>query len=303
MPEVFSIYNCGTSYNRQNLDETVADLARRTVGAENRDWMINDGPGSYSHHVGKSATALVRSLAAQAKTPGTRDPISGLKEGSAFAVIRGVVSGYGWEHNVDHTMAVLNATLDLPRTINLVGWSRGAITCFMIAHALNENPRTKPIAVNICALDPVPGPGNFHDPEKVTLPANVKKYVAIVEQDERRKIFKPVLIDEDDAPGMKTRFYYMPGGHGTGVFRSKNEVGLIATFLVHRFLQKHGTRLNNPIGLTRRDLCELYAKVRLNMAEYEKSGGSILLLLGKQRRTLPNRFQDTGYFINDHHTE
>jgi pimeloyl-ACP methyl ester carboxylesterase len=301
MPEVFSIYNCGTSYNRQNLDETVADLARRTVGAENRDWMINDGPGSYSHHVGKSATALVRGLAAQAKTPGTRDPISGLKEGSAFAVIRGVVSGYGWEHNVDHTMAVLNATLDLPRTINLVGWSRGAITCFMIAHALNENPRTKPIAVNICAFDPVPGPGNFHDPEKVTLPANVKKYVAIVEQDERRKIFKPVLIDEDDSPGMKTRFYYMPGGHGTGVFRSKNEVGLIATFLVHRFLQKHGTRLNNPIGLTRRDLCELYAKVRLNMAEYEKSGGGILLLLGKQRRTLPNRFQDTGYFINDHH--
>jgi hypothetical protein len=66
-------------------------------------------------------------------------------------------------------------------------------------------------------------------------------------------------------------------------------------------LQKHGTRLNNPIGLTRRDLCELYAKVRLNMAEYEKSGGGILLLLGKQRRTLPNRFQDTGYFINDHH--
>jgi pimeloyl-ACP methyl ester carboxylesterase len=191
MPEVFSIYNCGTSYNRQNLDETVADLARRTVGAENRDWMINDGPGSYSHHVRKSATALARGLAAQAKTPGTRDPISGLKEGSAFAVIRGVVSGYGWEHNVDHTMAVLNATLDLPRTINLVGWSRGAITCFMIAHALNENPRTKPIAVNICALDPVPGPGNFHDPEKVTLPANVKNYVAIVEQDERRKIFKP----------------------------------------------------------------------------------------------------------------
>jgi len=301
MPEVFSVYNCGTSHNRQNLDETVADLARRTAGAENRDWMINDGPGSYSHHAGKSATALDRRLAAQAKTPGTRDPISGLKEGSAFAVIRGVVSGYGWEHNVDHTMAVLNATLDLPRTINMVGWSRGAITCFMIAHALNENPRTKAIAVNICALDPVPGPGNFHDPEKVTLPANVKNYAAIVQQDERRKIFKPVLIDEDDAPGIKTRFYYMPGGHSTGVFRSKNEVGLVATFLVHRFLQKHGTRLNNPIGLTTRDLCELYAKVRVNMAEYESSGGGIMLLLGKQRRTLPNRFQDTGYFINDHH--
>jgi hypothetical protein len=27
MPDVFSIYNCGTAFNRQNLDETVADLA------------------------------------------------------------------------------------------------------------------------------------------------------------------------------------------------------------------------------------------------------------------------------------
>jgi hypothetical protein len=27
MPEVFTIYNCGTSHNRQNLDETVADTA------------------------------------------------------------------------------------------------------------------------------------------------------------------------------------------------------------------------------------------------------------------------------------
>jgi hypothetical protein len=93
----------------------------------------------------------------------------------------------------------------------------------------------------------------------------------------------------------------MPGGHSTGVFRRKNEIGLISTCLVHRFLQKHGTRLNNPIWLTTRDLCELYAKVRVDMAEYERSGGGYLLLLGKQRRTLPNRFQDTGYFINDHH--
>ena len=110
-----------------------------------------------------------------------------------------------------------------------------------------------------------------------------------------------MLIDEDDAAGVKTKFYYMPGGHSTGVFRSKNEIGLIATFLVHRFLQKHGTRLNNPISLTPRDLCELYAKVRLDIREYEKSGGGVLLLLGKQRRMVPNRFQDTGYFINNHH--
>lgn len=301
MPEVFSIYNCGTSHNRQNLDETVADLARRTVGSENRDWMINDGPGSASHSVGDTASALDRSLAAQAKTPGTRDPFSGLSQTSWFAGTRGVISGYGWEQNVDHTMALLNATIDLPRTINMVGWSRGAITCFMIAHALQQNPQTSGIEVRIFAFDPVPGPGNFDDPDKVTLPANVKSYAAVVQQDERRKIFKPALIDADHAPGIKTRFYYMPGGHSTAVFRAKSEVGLIGAYLSHHFLQKHGTRLNNPIHLTARDLCELYSKIRMDITQYQSMGGGFLQLLGRQRRTVPNRFQDTGYFINDHH--
>ena len=35
---------------------------------------------------------------------------------------RGLISGYGWEQNVEHTMALLNATIDLPETINMVGW-------------------------------------------------------------------------------------------------------------------------------------------------------------------------------------
>ena len=301
MPEVFTIYNCGTSHNRQNLDETVANTARRTCGAENRDWIINDGPGSFSHSASKSAPAADRGLAAQAKTPGTQDPINGLKESAWFAALRGVVDGYGWEQNVEHTMAVLNATIDLPKTINMVGWSRGAITCFMIAHALQQNPRTSAIAVNIFALDPVPGPGNFDDPNKVTLPPNVRNYTAVVQEDERRRIFKPVLIEANETPAMKTKFFYMPGGHSSGVFRTKTEVGLIAAFLVHRFLEKHGTRLTDPIRLLPRDLCELYAKVRLEIAQYRSAGGGMLTLLGTQRRRVSNVFEDTAYFVNDHH--
>ena len=238
MPDVFSIYNCGTGFNRQNLDETVADLARRSAGAENRDWMINDGPGSSSHSLPASASAYERGLAAQAKTPGTRDPVSGMKESSYFTVSKGQVTGLGWEHNVKHTMAVLNATLDLPRVINMAGWSRGAITCFMISHALYDNPRTRAIPVNIFAFDPVPGPGNFDDPNKITLPSNVSHYAATVEQDERRKIMRPAVISTAETDGVKARFYYMPGSHSTPVFRTKNEVGLIAAFLAHKFLQK-----------------------------------------------------------------
>lgn len=294
MPDVFTIYNCGTAHNRQNTDETVADLARRTAGAENRDWMINDGPGSFSHSTGKSAGAYERGLAAQARTPGSQ-------ESSWLAVPKGLTSGYGWEQNVEHTMAVLNATIDLPKTINMVGWSRGAITCFMIAHALQENARTRRIGINIFAFDPVPGPGNFNDPNKVTLPPNVQVYAAVVQEDERRKIMRPVLISADEAAGVKAKFYYMPGGHSTPVFRTKNEVALIAAHLAHRFLQKHGTRLTSSIQLSARDMCELYAKVRIDIAEYHGKQGGILQMLGVHQRKVQNQFQDAEYFINEHH--
>lgn len=301
MPEVFSIYNCGTSHNRQNLDETVADLARRTVGAENRDWMINEGVGSFSKAASASASAYERGLAAQAKTPGTRNPVTGMAEISPLALPGGIATGYGWEQNVEHTMAVLHATVDLPRVINMAGWSRGAITCFMIAHALENDPRTRSIEVNIFAFDPVPGPGNFDDPDKVTLSPNVKSYAAVVQQDDRRKIFRPAVIGPDEVPGVRSRFYYMPGSHTTPVFRTRNEVALIAAYLSHKFMQKHGTRLNTPIVLSARDLCELYAKIRIDIAQYRGQHGGILQLLGRQSRNISNNFRDTAYFINDHH--
>jgi hypothetical protein len=289
MPDVFTIYNCGTSHNRQNLDETIADLARRTAGVENRDWMINDGPGSYSKRPHNSS-AQERGLAAQAKTPG-----------GLLNVPRGIISGKGWEANVAHTMAVLDATIDLPNVINMAGWSRGAITCFMIAHALCENPRTRSIEVNIFAFDPVPGPGNFDDPDKVTLPPNVKCYSAVVQEDDRRKIFRPILIGPQEAAGAKSKFYYMPGSHATGVFRRQNEVGLIGAFLAQKFLLKHGTRLSGAIQLTSRDLCELYAKIRIDIDDYRGQTGGFLKVLGLHTRLVSNTFKDTGYFINEHH--
>jgi hypothetical protein len=45
MPEVFTVYNCGTAFNRDRRDELIADLAVRTIGVENVDFMICDGPG------------------------------------------------------------------------------------------------------------------------------------------------------------------------------------------------------------------------------------------------------------------
>jgi hypothetical protein len=39
----------------------------------------------------------------------------------------------------------------------------------------------------------------------------------------------------------------------------------------------------------------------MDVEKYQGMGGGILQILGRQRRSLANRFQDTNYFINDHH--
>jgi hypothetical protein len=76
-----------------------------------------------------------------------------------------------------------------------------------------------------------PGPGNLDDPDKVALPDNVRSYAAVVQQDERRKIFRLAPINADDAAGFKIRFYYMPGGHSCAMFRTKPTLAQLELFL------------------------------------------------------------------------
>lgn len=105
MPEVFTVYNCGTAFNRQRPDELVANLASRTQGAENREWLVNDGPGSAPTRP-TGPMPGDRTRAAQAKTPGRApDDIN-----PAFVTqAKGIITGHGWEHNVAHTVQVLEA--------------------------------------------------------------------------------------------------------------------------------------------------------------------------------------------------
>ncbi|TVR48915.1 MAG: hypothetical protein EA425_13450 [Puniceicoccaceae bacterium] len=297
MPSVFTVYNCGTGFNRDRTDEVIANLASRTQGSENRDWMINDGVGSKP---GKGPTL--------ARTPGLHDPKSGFKiKAPKFAVLKGTTKGYGWEHNVEHAVEVikaLSASTPPPATINMAGWSRGAITCHMLAHALARDPKTQHQFVNIFAFDPVPGPGNFKL-DQISLPENVRNYTALIMEDEARKIMRPVILTPGDTSGSggKYKLIPLPGAHNTAVFRIQTEVGTIGAALAHRFLTKHGTRLVAPMLLTDVQFCELYAKVRIDAEKFRAMKGSAAQrkLLGNEKRNIHNDFRDTAYFINDHH--
>jgi hypothetical protein len=186
----------------------------------------------------------------------------------------------------------------------MAGWSRGAVTCHMLAHALAKHQFLKNIPVNIFAFDPVPGPGNFKL-EQVSLPSNVSHYYAVVMEDESRAIMKPVMFDAgvDENSGKKFKTIPLPGEHNTAVLTVRSEVGTIGRALVDNFLTKHGTRLRDCLNLTHVQYCELYAKVRLDLSKYRtKTGNWLQHALGTQVRNVPNVFRDTGYFINAHHS-
>jgi hypothetical protein len=356
-PGVFTVFCCGTAFNRERLEEVVANLASRMVGQKGLDWWINDGPGSDPKKPKEpDANGLAR-------TPGLghsrdreilfdeepRGPLEKMKRAMRGMVpsVWGKMSGYGWNHNVEDTMKVI---LDGPLTyakgvsgptrrgtsngfrfrrprifrINMVGWSRGAVTCHMLAQALYNEPRTQNIPVNIFAFDPVPGWKNDDKLEQYGMrymPANVRRYTGIIMEDDRRAVmFKPIIIRADPfataATGQKITIIPLPGEHDTAILWDASPVGRIGASLAEEFLDHYGT------GFTRekfkkspREYCELYAQVRMNLQDYRQMFGpgwarkNIHLNLGvktfeknfEKARKVPNNMRDNNYFINWHH--
>ncbi|NBA94681.1 hypothetical protein [Pseudomonas sp. R5(2019)] len=100
----------------------------------------------------------------------------------------------------------------IPTQVNLVGWSRGGISCHMLANAMAQDPQLKHIPVNIFAVDPVPGLLNFQA-HRVSLGQNVKEYVSFYSRDERSKGFACVI--PSTWASTRTHIYPMPGRHAT----------------------------------------------------------------------------------------
>ena len=293
MARVFTVYNCGTGFNRERTDELIGYLGSITAGMQAKPnsvtpqdkWMICDGPGS----------------SPSGNNSDSRTPGSGL-----FKKLRGNLTGHGWEHNVDDAMTIIkfiHASSPIS-VLNMAGWSRGAVTCHMLAHALASEPKTQNITVNIFAADPVAGPGNRTDPRKNTLPGNVDSYFAIVAENENRKIMKPVNVGriESDSHGLgqKVKVITVPGEHNSGVLNG-TPLGKLVWFLAHKFLSKRGTELNGGLNLSHVDVCECYAGIRMYMSDFRNMHGSTGSQLGRTDRNVPNNFAQHHFWVNDHH--
>jgi hypothetical protein len=170
----------------------------------------------------------------------------------------------------------------IPTQVNLVGWSRGGVSCHMLANAMLNDPQLNNIPVNIFALDPVPGIGNFQD-QRVKLGANVKEYVAFYARDERSKGFSCVI--PQTATGTKTRVYPMAGRHATmagnataaggvptnsGDLKTLVEPGRIVRHLAETCLQRWGVQLNKTLNLSEADLLRLTGAIVADEARYKQ---------------------------------
>ncbi|MGE8050324.1 hypothetical protein ACQKPT_18775 [Pseudomonas monteilii] len=163
----------------------------------------------------------------------------------------------------------------LPLQVNLVGWSRGGISCHMLANAMAQDPVLRDIPVNIFAIDPVPGIGNVQT-ERTTLAANVREYVGFYSRDERSKGFACVIPSVDSST--QICIYPMPGRHATLVGNASadgasggealKEPGLVVRHFAEVCLARWGVELDKRLALSDRQLMEYHRAMTAAERQY-----------------------------------
>lgn len=128
----------------------------------------------------------------------------------------------------------LSRNKDPITTLNIVGWSRGAITAIMLANLISATKDTKRndpeynalkslVNINIIAYDPVPGMNNFQT-SRTALPGLVKTFVAFYARDDRSYGFTPVVPKPFDRTTNMV-LLTLPGKHTTLVGKTLNIKG------------------------------------------------------------------------------
>jgi len=344
---VFTVYCHGTGFDRikgVESNELVGWFHSHNGGVEASltggavgigGYLINDGPGHSSEGRGVDLPQQVNPMTGNAKTnlslkkvltrPTFADHAAGKTGGQqkVAAKLRGNISGQGWDENTQRTVNIIqDLKFDKGQaiaTVNLVGWSRGAVTCMRIANLMYEVFKTE-IECNIFAVDPVAGAdaGKKMDDTQV-LHSNVARYVGILAMHEMRSTFKPQDWSRVKAPATKCIFLPMPGVHNAQVIvGNPPESATITRNLACGLLQAWGTPVTDtPFAdlSSPRAMSVAYARLVLSLSEHKdyetesfkgrKGGGTISL---RRRDFATHSKMDTytrggkeSYWINEHH--
>jgi hypothetical protein len=217
------------------------------------------------------------------------------------------------QQSVDEVVGWLLQQTDDENTLNLTGFSRGAVTCIVIANQLNglerkidqERPltsendkllkRLKKLEINIFAIDPVAG---MHDKGKMdrrVIPNNVKDCVAVFQVDEMRRDFKPqdstrIIIASPKTTRVSMLLMY---GNHTDTTKTKRNMASGAAIIWHcfyQFLTQHGTIFNEGsmprMVITDKRNLHLMSELPEEAEHYKKYKNSYILIEKDNTRAL-----------------
>jgi hypothetical protein len=206
----------------------------------------------------------------------TGDGLQG-SSGSSWAAGRvlNMLDGNGIGRNIEKAITFLEYMVDnrqRPRCINMVGWSRGGVTCVRLAQALYENSKLRDIEVNIFAGDPVPGAGRHNTwalSKKYAITPNVKKYLQVMAMHVSGLtglLFKPLHPAVVDAGRTSIGVLPMPGTHRQVVSAGISSSGKITLDMAVRFLRMCGsegaeTKKISEFKLANRQIYDYYQQI------------------------------------------
>ncbi len=345
--------------------ELISTLARHAAGMEFVDWIIADGPGSgnlqedekfvppgnYSAATGVGfgkgweenvahALAMIHGEATWSRQKLTDLNYRVLKQAGipiADKAYKYSVFGKNLGSGVLPDRRVTQQALQMQKIkifrkkkpitqINAIGWSRGAVTTHMFANALALDPVLKDIPVNLIAVDPVPGTGQFQA-HRTTIPANVKNYVAFYARDERSLGFAATLARVADPKSTEAVYYPLPGRHATLVGNAGNYIGgngvntfygpgRVVRMLAENYLTEWGTALNRCLPYSDADMLRCYDEMIAQQAQYTALRSTVYTLqrgqmddrdIGVGQDWTSTKFRSVaqlkpdGLFVNWHH--
>jgi hypothetical protein len=214
-----------------------------------------------------------------------------IMKGVGTGPISGIAGGRGVDENVDRSVNWIREKLPHPSaadTVNLAGHSRGSITCYKIAHALNA--QVPEVKVNVFAIDPVPGntgnriTRNGTNYENILLRQNVwsgHSFLMLAESD-HRLVFRP-YIDALYGNGLPDhQFDTIPGTHGgiNTLGGSEDEAAQLVLSRALSFLKANGSPLSDEADryiLNDGRRLELYVDLMIKIEKYRRDASYRLI--------------------------
>ncbi len=290
-PKIFTVYLRGTGSSLKKdgppsavypTGETISVLETETAGEKNIDFIGIDGPGSQNHDLLETSTS---------------------KKVTVYDERLGIYAGFGTKETVENILNIMKGKSEnihhagmlkqkkRIQVVNIIGWSRGAITGIQLANEMFYDAELQHIKVNLFLIDPVPGLALsvgtlFWDRIKM-LQQNVKDVVILVAENELSHGFNALL--PKPVGEINLNILPMPGYHATLVGNSNHNgkvdtavsfknnkigakqlsfssgdptlasVGKLVKYFARYFLEKHGTRFKSePAEMSPEEMLRVY---------------------------------------------